>query len=223
MPPPDSPLPHEGFATASRACPLIAILRGITPREAATHAAVLYEAGFRVIEVPLNSPEPLRSIEAIVHALPQKAIVGAGTVMLSSDVDAVLAAGGQLIVMPHSDTEIVAAAKARRLASVPGVASPTEAFQALRFGADTLKMFPFEQLGAKVIKAWRAVLGSGVALIPVGGITPVDVGPLIRAGASGFGLGSALYKPGQAPAVTEANARAFVAALEAAAAAPLDA
>ena len=210
----EPPAPHAGYAAAFRACPLIAILRGVTPQSAAAHGEVLYEAGFRVIEVPLNSPEPLRSIEALAAALPRDAIVGAGTVLRPADVDAVMAAGGQLIVMPHSDAEIIAAAKARRLASVPGVATPTEAFQALQCGADGLKMFPFEQLGAQVIKAWRAVLGADVALIPVGGITPADVAPLTAAGASGFGLGSALYKPGQDCAATAANARAFVAALQ---------
>jgi 2-dehydro-3-deoxyphosphogalactonate aldolase len=155
----------------------------------------------------------LNSIEAMRKALPADAIIGAGTVLKPGDIDAVKAAGGELIVMPHCDAEIIAGAKARLMASVPGVATPSEAFQSLRVGADALKMFPFEQLGARAIKAWRAVVDSSIALIPVGGISPADVQPLISAGASGFGLGSALYKPGQDAATTRANALAFIAAL----------
>jgi 2-dehydro-3-deoxyphosphogalactonate aldolase len=204
---------HAGYANAFRACPLIAILRGVTADTAVAHAEVLYEAGFRVVEVPLNSPEPFDSIEAMTKALPADAIIGAGTVLKLADVDTVKAAGGELIVMPHCDTEIIAAAKEKLMASVPGVATPTEAFQALKFGADALKMFPFEQLGAKAIKAWRAVLGTSIWLIPVGGISPAEVRPLTSAGASGFGLGTALYKPGQDAAMTKANALAFIAAL----------
>ncbi|MDZ5455907.1 2-dehydro-3-deoxy-6-phosphogalactonate aldolase [Azohydromonas lata] len=205
--------PHAGYARAFGACPLIAILRGVRPDEAVGHALALYEAGFRVIEVPLNSPQPLRSIEAMRQALPADAVIGAGTVLRLADVAAVQAAGGELIVTPHLDVEIVAAAKAKGLAAVPGVATPSEAFQALKAGADGLKLFPFEQLGVKVLKAWRAVMDDGIALVPVGGVGATDVGPLMAAGASGFGLGSALYRAGQEVSATRANALLFVAAL----------
>ena len=164
--------------------------------------SALYEAGFRIVEVPLNSPQPFDSIAAIRKALPADAIVGAGTVLHPSFVDDVKSAGGELIVMPHSDPEVVSAAKAQGLACAPGVATPNEAFIALKNGADVLKMFPAEQLGCQVVKAWRAVIAAEVPLVPVGGITPDNMGPFLSAGANGFGLGSALYKPGQSAAVT---------------------
>ncbi|HEX3380279.1 MAG TPA: 2-dehydro-3-deoxy-6-phosphogalactonate aldolase [Paraburkholderia sp.] len=203
-------MPHAGLIAAFEACPLIAILRGITPADAADHGQALYEAGFRIVEVPLNSPQPFDSISAIRKVLPADAIVGAGTVLHPSFVDDVKAAGGELIVMPHSDPEVVMAAKARGLACAPGVATPTEAFIALKNGADVLKMFPAEQLGCQVVKAWRAVIAAQVPLVPVGGITPDNMGPFLSAGANGFGLGSALYKPGQSAAVTASHAKAFI-------------
>ena len=203
-------LPHAGLMAAFEACPLIAILRGVTPADAAEHAQALYEAGFRIVEVPLNSPQPFDSIAAIRKALPADAIVGAGTVLHASFVHDVLLAGGELIVMPHSDAEVVAAAKARGLACAPGVATPNEAFLALKNGADVLKMFPAEQLGCQVVKAWRAVIAAEVPLVPVGGITPDNMGPFLTAGANGFGLGSALYKPGQNAAATASHARAYI-------------
>jgi 2-dehydro-3-deoxyphosphogalactonate aldolase len=203
-------LPHAGLMAAFEACPLIAILRGVMPADAAEHAQALYEAGFRIVEVPLNSPQPFDSIAAIRKALPADAIVGAGTVLHASFVHDVLLAGGELIVMPHSDAEVVAAAKARGLACAPGVATPNEAFLALKNGADVLKMFPAEQLGCQVVKAWRAVIAAEVPLVPVGGITPDNMGPFLTAGANGFGLGSALYKPGQNVAATASHARAYI-------------
>ena len=203
-------LPHAGLMAAFEACPLIAILRGVTPADAAEHAQALYEAGFRIVEVPLNSPQPFDSIAAIRKVLPADAIVGAGTVLHASFVHDVLLAGGELIVMPHSDAEVVAAAKARGLACAPGVATPNEAFLALKNGADVLKMFPAEQLGCQVVKAWRAVIAAEVPLVPVGGITPDNMGPFLTAGANGFGLGSALYKPGQNVAATASHARAYI-------------
>ncbi|WP_250518732.1 2-dehydro-3-deoxy-6-phosphogalactonate aldolase [Caballeronia sp. ATUFL_M1_KS5A] len=195
-----------------KTCPLIAILRGIEAREAAAHGSVLYEAGFRVIEVPLNSPRPLDSIRAIRDALPADAIIGAGTVLRAADVRDVEEAGGQLIVMPHSDPVIIAAARERGMMTAPGVATPTEAFAALKNGADVLKLFPFEQLGASVLKAWRSVMPRETALIPVGGVQPVDIAWLRATGASGFGLGSGLYKPGQGVDVTKSNALAYMTA-----------
>jgi 2-dehydro-3-deoxyphosphogalactonate aldolase len=203
-------MPHAGLIAAFEACPLIAIMRGVTPADAADHGRALYEAGFRIVEVPLNSPQPFDSIAAIRQALPADAIVGAGTVLHPSFVNDVKAAGGELIVMPHSDPEVVCAAKALGLACAPGVATPTEAFIALKNGADVLKMFPAEQLGAHVVKAWRAVIAAEVPLVPVGGVTPDNMGPFLSAGANGFGLGSALYKPGQSAAVTASHARAFI-------------
>jgi 2-dehydro-3-deoxyphosphogalactonate aldolase len=202
--------PHSGLAAAFSSCPLIAILRGVTPLDAAEHGRALYEAGFRIMEVPLNSPQPFDSIAAIRQALPADAIVGAGTVLHPSYVEQVKKAGGELIVMPHSDGDVVRAAKAQGLACSPGVATPNEAFIALKNGADVLKMFPAEQLGAHVVKAWRAVIAAQVPLVPVGGISPDNMGPFLTAGANGFGLGSALYKPGQSAATTASHAKAFI-------------
>ncbi|MFK4445244.1 2-dehydro-3-deoxyphosphogalactonate aldolase [Caballeronia udeis] len=202
--------PHAGLAAAFELCPLIAILRGVTPADAADHGRALYEAGFRIVEVPLNSPQPFDSIAAIRQALPEDAIVGAGTVLHPHYVDEVKKAGGDLIVMPHSDGDVVRAAKAQGLACAPGVATPNEAFIALKNGADVLKMFPAEQLGAHVVKAWRAVIAKQVPLVPVGGISPDNMGPFLTAGANGFGLGSALYKPGQSAATTASHAKAFI-------------
>ncbi|WP_323121503.1 2-dehydro-3-deoxy-6-phosphogalactonate aldolase [Burkholderia alba] len=202
--------PHAGLMQAFAACPLIAILRGITPGEAAEHGAALYEAGFRLVEVPLNSPDPLASIAALRGALPDDALVGAGTVLRAEHVDAVRDAGGGLIVMPHSDADVIRRTKALGLASAPGVATPGEAFAALKQGADVLKMFPAEQLGQPTVKAWRAVIAAQVPLVPVGGVTPDNMGPYLAAGANGFGLGSALYRPGQSAATTAANAQAYV-------------
>lgn len=203
---------HPGLQTAMAHCGLIAILRGITPADAAATARELYAAGFRLIEVPLNSPEPFASIRAMRDALPADCLVGAGTVLDPADVARVKDAGGEIIVMPHSDPAVIRATKAAGLASSPGVATPTEAYAALAAGADVLKMFPAEQLGPVVLKAWRAVLRQPVALVPVGGITPDNLSTYAQAGASGFGLGSALYKPGQTAAETGQRARDFVAA-----------
>lgn len=202
------------FDTALDSCPLIAILRGVECDEAAAHASVIYEAGLRVIEVPLNSPSPLDSIEAIRKTLPADAIVGAGTVLTRADVLGVRDAGGQLIVMPHSDPEVLAVAVECGLVTAPGVATPTEAFAALKSGADALKLFPFEQLGQTVLKAWRSVMHPGIRLIPVGGIRPDDVGALLVAGAMGLGLGSGLYRSGQTIEATHTTAQAYVAAIE---------
>ena len=202
--------PHAGLMAAFEACPLIAILRGVTPADAAGHGQALYEAGFRIVEVPLNSPQPFDSIAAIRKALPADAIVGAGTVLHASFVHDVKSAGGELIVMPHSDADVVTTAKAQGLACAPGVATPNEAFLALKNGADVLKMFPAEQLGAHVVKAWRAVISARVPLVPVGGISPDNMGPFLKAGANGFGLGSALYKPGQSAETTSAHAKAYI-------------
>jgi 2-dehydro-3-deoxyphosphogalactonate aldolase len=195
-----------------RALPLVAILRGVEPGEAVAIGQVLIDVGFPALEVPLNSPEPLRSIAALAEAFGERVLVGAGTVLDPADVDRVAAAGGRLIVMPHADHAVVHAAKARGLWCIPGVATPTEAFGALAAGADALKMFPAEALPPTVVKAWRAVLPKEVWLLPVGGITPERMAPYVAAGADGFGLGSALYQRGRTPAETAAHAAAFAAA-----------
>ncbi|AKQ53788.1 KHG/KDPG aldolase [Bordetella hinzii] len=203
---------HPGLQTAMAHCGLIAILRGITPAEAAAVGLELYAAGFRLIEVPLNSPEPLASLRVLRDALPADCLVGAGTVLDPQDVARIQQAGGELIVMPHGDPAVIRAAKAAGLACCPGVATPTEAYAALAASADVLKMFPAEQLGPAVLKAWRAVLRPPLALVPVGGITPDNLSAYVQAGATGFGLGSALYKPGQSAADTGKRAAAFIAA-----------
>ncbi|WP_088143012.1 2-dehydro-3-deoxy-6-phosphogalactonate aldolase [Achromobacter xylosoxidans] len=203
---------HPGLQTAMAHCGLIAILRGIEPAEAEAIGQELYAAGFRLIEVPLNSPEPLDSIRAMRAALPTDCLIGAGTVLDPEDCARVQQAGGELIVMPHSDAAVIRRAKQLGMASCPGVATPTEAYAALAAGADVLKMFPAEQLGPAVLKAWRAVLRPPIALAPVGGITPDNIAIYAQAGASGFGLGSALYKPGLSAAQVGQNARSFIAA-----------
>jgi 2-dehydro-3-deoxyphosphogalactonate aldolase len=185
---------------ALAACPLIAILRGIRPDEALTIGNALFEAGFRVIEVPLNSPDPLASIETLARHLGDRALIGAGTVMSPQDVADVAAAGGRLIVMPHSDPAVIRSALAEGLACTPGVATPTEAFAALAAGAHALKLFPGEMIGPPVVKALRAVLPKGVRLIPVGGINAGNIAAYRAAGADGFGIGSNLYAPGRSAA-----------------------
>lgn len=172
----------------------------------------LYKAGFRVIEVPLNSPQPFESIRILRATLSADCVVGAGTVLTTAQVAEVKDAGGEIIVMPHSDVEVIRAAKQADMACAPGVATLTEAFAALAAGADALKIFPAEQLGPIVVKAWRAVIASDVALIPVGGITTANMAPFVAAGASGFGLGSALYKPGLSATQVGQNAAKFMAA-----------
>ena len=196
---------------ALSSCPLIAILRGIAPREAEAIGDALFETGFRVIEVPLNSPEPMRSIEVIARRLPG-AVVGAGTVMTPGDVSAVKNAGGRLIVMPHADLAVVKAAKAAGLWVTPGVATPTEAFAALAAGADGLKLFPAEMVGPAVVKALRAVLPKGVKLIPVGGISAANIPAFRAAGADAFGIGSTLYSPGKSVGALRASAKELLSA-----------
>ncbi|EZP32105.1 2-dehydro-3-deoxy-6-phosphogalactonate aldolase [Pseudomonas sp. RIT288] len=194
---------------------LIAILRGLQPQEAAAVGKVLYAAGFRVIEVPLNSPSPYDSIRILRQTLPADCLIGAGTVLTPEQVERVKEAGGQVIVMPHSDAKLLRAAKAAGLYLSPGVATPTEAFAALEEGADILKLFPAEQMGPAVVKAWLAVLPSGTVLAPVGGITPDNMQAFIDAGVKGFGLGSGLFKPGMTTEQVAANAKAYVAAWKA--------
>jgi len=196
--------------------PLIAILRGITPEEAGPVARTLATAGFAIIEVPLNSPRPLDSIRVLRAELGDTCLVGGGTTMTPTQVNEIGRVGGRLIVMPHSDLITVRAAKAAGLVCVPGVATPTEGFGALENGADALKLFPAEQLGPAVIRAWRAVFPAETLFIPVGGITPDNLASYWSAGADGFGLGSALYKPGMRVEDVNSRARAFIDAWHAA-------
>ena len=191
---------------------LVAILRGVAPDAVLGIAEVLIDAGFKIIEVPLNSPQPIDSIGRLSARFGAQALIGAGTVTTADDVTAVAAAGGRLIVMPHSDLAVIAAAKRAGLFVVPGIATPTEAFAALAAGADGLKLFPAEALPAAVLKAMRAVLPPQTMVFPVGGITPTSMAEYRQVGAAGFGLGSALYKPGDGPAAVAAKAAAFVAA-----------
>lgn len=202
--------------TAMSDCGLIAILRGIHAEEAADIGRELYNSGFRIVEVPLNSPDPFDSIRVLRESLPADCLVGAGTVIKPSDCAAIAAAGGQLVVMPHSDAKVIGAAKEVGLICVPGVATLTEAYAALAAGADGLKMFPAEQLGAAVLKAWRAVLRPPIALLPVGGIEAGNIASYAAAGATGFGLGSALYQSGLSAAAVATRAKAFMAAWRAA-------
>ncbi|MDR6234184.1 2-dehydro-3-deoxy-6-phosphogalactonate aldolase [Pseudomonas oryzihabitans] len=191
--------------------PLIAILRGVTLDEIVPVGRALYDAGFRVIEIPLNSPQPFDSIRRLTAELGEDCLIGAGTVLTEAQVAEVDAAGGRLIVSPNANLAVIRASKAAGLVSAPGVATPSEGFAALDAGADSLKLFPAEQLGPAVVKAWRAVFPKELALLPVGGITPDNMGPYVAAGANGFGLGSALYKPGLTAAQVSANAQAFAA------------
>lgn len=203
------------FTEALAACPLVAILRGLTPAEAPEIGAALVSAGFTLIEVPLNSPEPLASIRLMAEAFGDRALIGAGTVLSPADVDAVAEAGGRIIVMPHADLDVVRAAKARGLICTPGVATPTEAFAARAAGADALKLFPAEGIPPVIVKAWRAVL-KDIPLLPVGGIHAGNMAAYRAAGANGFGIGSALYAPGKSAAAVATDAQTLLTAARAA-------
>ena len=197
---------EDRFAAAMHHLPLVAILRGVRPDEAVAIGRALLDAGWRLIEVPLNSPEPLRSIEALVQALPE-ALVGAGTVLTPAAVRDVHAAGGRMIVAPNFDAAVVRESVRLGMVSLPGVMSPTEVFAALAAGAATLKLFPAEAIAPAVVKALRAVLDPTVRVLPVGGITPTNIADYRAAGASGFGIGSSLYKPGMTVAQVAVQAR----------------
>lgn len=199
------------FDTAFAANPLVAILRGLRPTEAADTAAALTGAGFTILEVPLNSPDPLDSIARMVAAVPQ-AIIGAGTVLMPDQVGAVADAGGRIIIAPNFDPRIAAEARRLRLAYCPGVGTVSEAFAALEAGAAALKLFPAEMIPPAAVKAMRAVLPRDARLLPVGGIGPSTMAGYVQAGADGFGLGSALYRPGQDGADTASRARDFMSA-----------
>ena len=199
------------LAAALQRLPLIAILRGLTPAEAPSVGDALVAAGFSLLEVPLNSPQPLDSIALLAQAH-SNALVGAGTVLTAAQVREVHAAGGQLIVSPHFDGEVVREAVRLGLICLPGIATPTEAFAALAAGAHGLKLFPAEMSSPAVLKALLAVLPTGTLMVPVGGITPHALRPWRDAGARGFGIGSALYKPGKSADAVRQDAALFVAA-----------
>lgn len=202
---------HQQFTEALKSLPLIAILRGITPPEAVPIGQALVNTGWTLIEVPLNSPQPLDSIAAMVSTFP-KTMIGAGTVLTASDVRNVHAAGGQLVVSPNFDPAVVDAAVRLGLVCLPGVMTASEAFAALRAGAAGLKIFPAEMASPAAVKALRAVLPVRTVVLPVGGITPGNMAAYTAAGASGFGIGSALYKPGMTAQAVTLNATNFIAA-----------
>ena len=203
--------PLEKFHAALAHAPLVAILRGLTPGEAPAVGDAITQAGFSLLEVPLNSPDPLDSIALLRQRFPQ-ALVGAGTVLTPQQVRDVQSAGGELIVSPNCNAEVVAEAARLGLVCLPGVMTPTEAFAALAAGATGLKLFPAELASPAVVKALLAVLPKGTPLMPVGGITPHNMSDWRAAGAAGFGIGSALYKPGKDAAAVREDALAFMAA-----------
>jgi 2-dehydro-3-deoxyphosphogalactonate aldolase len=202
------------FRDALAACPLVAILRGIKPDECVGIGAALVGAGFSIIEVPLNSPDPYASIALLSREFATRALVGAGTVLDPKQVSEVARAGGKLIVMPHADPRVAVEAKALGLTALPGFATPTEAYAMLAAGADGLKLFPAEANPPKVLKAMRAVLPREVPILPVGSITVENMGDYWSSGANGFGLGSALYKIGNTAEQVGKSAVKFKAAID---------
>ena len=201
------------FFSAIEKHPLIAILRGIKPTEVVDVAEILIEKDFKIIEIPLNSPDPIRSIELLTHYFENHAIIGAGTVLDEASIRSIAEAGAKLVVMPNGNGIVVKAAKDRGLIAIPGIATPSEAFAMIEAGADALKLFPAEGIPPSVLKAMKAVLPSTVPILPVGGITPEKMNDYLKAGAIGFGLGSALYKPGMTLRDIRKNAEAFNQAL----------
>jgi len=197
---------------ALEACGIIAILRGVTPDEVIAVAQTLYDAGIRIVEVPLNSPEPFVSIERLAKAFADKMVVGAGTVLSAQDVNLLKEHGGQISVSPDCNSEVIARALAVGLDPLPGVFTPTEAFAAIRAGAKHLKLFPAEAASPLTIKAWKAVLPKHVRVHAVGGVTPDNMKEWLSAGASGFGIGSALYKQGMALSKISESAHTLVSA-----------
>jgi 2-keto-3-deoxy-6-phosphogluconate aldolase len=201
---------------ALASCNLVAILRGIRPDEVEAVGEVLIEAGWRIIEVPLNSPDPLKSIEALVKRFGDQALIGAGTVLSPAQVADVAATGAKVIISPNANPAVIKASRQADMVSLPGVATPTEAFAAIEAGASGIKAFPAEAIPPHVIKAWKAVLPKDIPVLAVGGVTPDNMADFVKAGAAGFGIGSSLYKPGADVASVKAQAIRFIAAMKAA-------
>lgn len=204
---------HAQFQASFAACPLIAIIRGVEPAEVEAIGGALVDAGFRIIEVPLNSPRPFHSIEQLARRFGSDALIGGGTVLDPGEVSRLAAAGGRIAVSPNTDPRVIRASLSAGLASVPGYFTPTEAFAALDAGAHALKLFPAEAGSPALVRAHRAVLPRTVPLLVVGGVRPEGMAAYLAAGADGFGLGGALYRPGATPAEVGASAREFIAAL----------
>ena len=195
-------------------CPLVAIVRGVTVDDAEAVGDAIFEGGIRIIEVPLNSPDPLKSIERLARKFGDNMLVGAGTVLDPAEVGRVRDAGGRLLVSPDTNIEVIAATAAAGLVSSPGYFTPSEAFAAIRAGATALKLFPAEGASPMLLRAQLAVLPKDIPVLAVGGINPDNMRPWLDAGATGFGLGGGLYKPGQSAAETLQKARSYVAGLE---------
>lgn len=194
-------------------CPLVAIIRGVIPDEAVAIGRAILDSGIRIIEVPLNSPDPLASIERLASSLGKDALIGAGTVLSAADVDRVKGAGGRLVVSPNTDPDVIGASVAAGMISLPGFFTPSEAFAAIAAGAHALKLFPAEGAGPAFVRAQRAVLPADIPLLAVGGIAPDTMQPWLDAGADGFGLGSGLYTSGRSADETRTRARSYVAGL----------
>ncbi len=203
----------EDFRRYFAECPLIAIIRGVTPADALDTAAALFDAGIRIIEVPLNSPDPFDSIRIIADAFGNRALVGAGTVLNAENVARVKEVGGRIVVSPNTNVPVIEATVAAGLVSSPGYFTPSEAFAAIDAGAHSIKLFPAEAASPAVVKGQKAVLPKDIPLIVVGGVTPQSIAEWRAAGADGFGLGGGLYKPGQDTATTVAKAQDYVAAV----------
>lgn len=203
---------RTAFDAAFARLPLVAILRGVQPHEVEAIGDALIDAGFAIVEVPLNSPDPYESITRLSKRLEGYAAVGAGTVLTVEQVERVEAAGGTLIIAPNANTAVISAAAERGLVAMPGIATPTEAFAALDAGAAALKLFPAEAASPAVLKAMRAILPRDTRVLPVGGVVPSTLADWHKAGAAGYGLGSALYVPGMDAATVGERARAFVTA-----------
>ncbi|WKL57213.1 2-dehydro-3-deoxy-6-phosphogalactonate aldolase [Asticcacaulis sp. ZE23SCel15] len=202
----------DQWRDALNTLPLVAILRGLKPEEAEAIGDALIEAGFKIVEVPLNSPDPFKSIELIAKRLGERAIVGAGTVLKVSDVEMLAAVGGQICISPNTNVEVIKRAKQLGLISFPAFFTPTEAFAAIDAGADAIKLFPAELAGPKGLKAMNAVIPRTTPVFPVGGIEPTNMGEYLSVGARGFGIGSSVYKPGDTAEIVYEKAKAFVTA-----------
>ena len=200
----------EQWQDALKTLPLVAILRGLRPDEALGVGEMLVEAGFKIVEVPLNSPEPFDSIKLLVQALGKRAIVGAGTVLNVAAVETLHAVGGQICISPNANPDVIRRAKSLGMISFPAFFTPTEAFSAIDAGADAIKLFPAELAGTTGLKAMKAVLPKNIPVFPVGGVNPDNMKDFIEAGASGFGIGSAVFKPGDTPEIVYKKAKAFV-------------